>query len=461
MRNWSPKVGNGQQALYRRILTALEADMRAGTLRPGARLPPQRDLAKKLKLSVGTVTKAYVEAENRGLVTSRVGRGTFVADPWGQSDVSLDDLERTIDLSLNVIPSQPASRRLADSLSQLKRRSDFADTLAYAPPDGFDGHKQAAATWLVHEAGFETDWKQIIMTTGAQHGIALAVGALCKAGDQVLCESATYYGIRSIAEQADIGLCGVALDDEGMIPEALDKAALATKAKVLYVMPSCQNPTARTMGRRRRDELVAIARKRKLTIIEDDVYAMFPHGRSLRHPTLAQLAPERTLYVSSVSKSLAPGLRVGFMVCPPTWHETILRGVRASIFAPATLGAMMFAQWVDDGSAYEIAAAVRTEVAERAQIAREVLGKQLDNPIHDLPHFWIELAELDAERVAGHAMRAGVMVTPPRIPVVRNDLISGLRVCIGAALTKEQLMRGLGLLQSALTSNAGADMAVV
>ena len=403
---WNPNVEEGPQALYERIIASLEIDMRSGDLPPGTRLPPQRQLAHKLKLSVGTVTKAYVEAESRGLVTSHVGRGTFVADPWGTLEGSAGSADQLIDLSLNVVPSQPASRRYADSFAMMKRRPELLETLNYAPPIGLDAHRKAASTWLAQEAGYEADWNQIVMTIGAQHAMLLTIGALCRPGDTILCEAATYYGIKSIAEHSGLTLYGLPLDEEGITPEALDKAAAQQKASVLYVMPSSQNPTGRTMSRSRREEIVAVARKRDLWIVEDDLYAMFPQGREGKLPTLAELAPERTIYVGGVSKSLAPGLRTGYLVCPPGQHlDAIVRGVRATIFAPPTIGAMFFAQWVEDGSAFEIAKAVRKEVADRAEIAREIFGNVAGRQIGDVPHFWLEMPEIDAERVAGRALR--------------------------------------------------------
>lgn len=131
----------------------------------------------------------------------------------------------------------------------------------------------------------------------------------------------------------------------------------------------------------------------------------------------------------------------------------VVRAVRATVFAPPTIGSMFFAQWVADGSAFEIAKAVRHEVAERAQAARKLFGKVPGCVIGDIPHFWLEMPEIHAERVANRALRTGVAVTPAQIPIVRGDLMSGLRVCLGAAPTTGHLVRGLQRLIAAVVQD--------
>jgi DNA-binding transcriptional MocR family regulator len=449
--NWKPNIQRGARAVYQRVIAALETDVRSGVLAPGVRLPAQRELARSLKLSVGTITKAYLEAETRGLVTSHVGRGTFVADP-SMLRAGVDGVGDTlIDLSLNIVPSRPAAQRYVESLAGMKRRSDVLQTLSYAPPVGLDAHRQAAALWLAREAGHEADWNRIVMTVGAQHAMAVTVAALCRPGDTVLCEAATYYGIRSIAEHFGLSLEGLQLDHQGVLPGALDETAARSGAKVLYVMPSSQNPTGRTMSRQRRADIVAIAKRRNLFIIEDDLYAMFTPAHAGKLPTLASLAPERSFYIGGVSKSLTPGLRTGFLVCPTQHMDRVVRAVRATIFAPPTIGTMLFTQWVAEESAFEIAQAVREEIVQRAAIARKLLDGVTRCTIDDIPHFWLELPEIEAERVAGRALRAGVAVTPFQLPIVRSDLLSGLRVCLGAAASCEHLQQGLQRLIASLS----------
>jgi DNA-binding transcriptional MocR family regulator len=462
MDDWRPELAAGDAPLYRRLTDALARDIGAGTLRPGMRLPPQRLLADRLGLSVGTVTKAYEEAEQRGLVAGHVGRGTFIAEraPSAASE-EVGARGGPVDLAWNVIPIGAATARFADTLGVLRRRSDLLDLLSYAPPAGQEAHRRAAVRWIAQACGLQLDWSRLAITAGAQQGLSLALGAVCARGETVLCEAATFNGMKSLAENAGLTLAGVAMDAEGMLPSALDRIARATSARALYVMPTVQNPTGRSMGADRRAEIVRIARRHDLWIVEDDNYALFAPAAPL--PRLAELAPERTFHVSGLAKSLAPGLRTGFLTSPTDAHaEAVVRTIRAQLYAPSAFGALVFVQWLEDGSATAIAEACRREVAERYGDAQRILSGRIEPLAAPSPHVWLPCNELDAERIAGLARRLGAAVTPPAIPFLPGAPVSGLRVCIGAPATRAELQTGLSALLAAIAgSRPAADLGVV
>ncbi len=459
--SWRPQLEDGPAALYDKIVSAMQRDIDAQVLPAGARLPPQRILAHALGVSVGTVTRAYVDAELRGLVSAHVGRGTFVTDQGRLTDRPRAAAAPLIDLALNFIPFQAAERRFAESLATLSRRVEMADAMAYAAPVGPDSHRKASVTWLSRIAGFDADWTQVIMTLGGQHAMSLAFQHLVRPGETVLCEAATFYGMKSLAEHGRFALRGVALDDEGMVPSALEAAIRATEAKVVYLMPTVQNPTGRTMGPQRLADIAALVRKYELWVVEDDNYALFRPNRDQAPPLMAMRVPDRTFYVGGVSKALAPGLRTGFLICPPGPHlDAIVRSIRATIYTPSMLGGLFFSQWVQDGSAWEVAEAVRADIGRRAHLARGILGLPDDTPV--APHIWLPMSELQAERVASRARRAGVAVTPPDAPIVPGDRVSGLRICLGCAPTVSLLTTGLERLRGALSSDPeGADLGMV
>jgi DNA-binding transcriptional MocR family regulator len=454
-RDWSPTLKDGPDSLYARLVDALERDVEAGALPPGTRLPPQRTLASDLGLSVGTVTKAYLEAERRGLVVGHVGRGTFVA-----SAIPADDGEAApplVDLSVNVIPHQAAARRFAESVAALKRRPESLEAMAYAPPTGTDRAREAASRWIAQVAGFDIDPSLLVITNGAQQAMALAFNLLCQKGDTVLCEEATFYGMKSLADHTGLSLHGVPMDGEGVLPQALAEIARKTRARVAYLMPTVQNPTARTMSKSRRREIVKVLRENDLWAVEDDNYAIFAPAGKASLPALASLAPERCIYLGGVSKSVAPGLRLGYMRCASEEQlETVVRAVRSTVYAPPSLGGLLFSEWVGDGTAFEIADSVRREVDARADLCREMLDRPFASAVVNAPHFWLPMDELAAERLAGRALRAGVALTPPNAPVPPGSQVSGIRVCIGAAASAAQLGVGLERLRIALATNEPA-----
>jgi DNA-binding transcriptional MocR family regulator len=453
MAGWSPTLPPGQAPLYERLLDALRQDIASGVLSDGARLPPQRDLAHRLGLGLGTVTRAYVEAEKAGLVQAHVGRGSFVRGSLGQGPGLATEDPGPINLSQNIAPVGAASARIVQTLARLQRRPDLLDNLAYAPSTGLDAHRRAFATWLSRTAGVErADWRQVICCAGAQQALSLALAALCRPGDEVLCEAATFPGARVLASHAGYRLTGVAMDGEGLLPEALDRAA-ANGAKAAFVLPTLQNPTGRIMGAGRRADIVAVARRRDLWIIEDGIYSIFG-GDPL--PALVELAPERTIHVSGVSKSLSPGLRVGFLLAPlGDLFERVVHAVRAQFYAPPNFGALIASQWIEDGAADLIAGEIRDEMGHRLALARAILGPAIEPPASAFsPHVWLPMDELAAERLAGRALRGGVEVTPPAAPIVEPGLESGVRLCLGATRDRAELERGLRVVAAALI---GAD----
>src|SRR6185437_12288206 len=199
--DWRPSLdGSDGGSLQARLLAALQRDIADGRLPPGRQLPPQRELAWRLGISLGTVTKVYAEAERRGLLEAHVGRGSFVADaaaPQGPGAPSL------IDLRANLPPLGAATAaRLAEALARLRRRRDLAEILAYPPPLGLERHRRAAARWLASFGLGAIDWQDLVITMGAQHALALVFAVLVKPGDTFLTEAASFHGVKPLAQQA-------------------------------------------------------------------------------------------------------------------------------------------------------------------------------------------------------------------------------------------------------------------
>jgi len=450
---WRPKL-SGRGPLHERLVVALQRDIEAGALQPGDRLPPQRTLADDLRISVGTVTKSYQEAERLGLVTGQVGRGTFVK---GGADLAGEPASesRVIDLSVNTTPLERATACLADTLRRLQRRPNAGELLAYAPPPGLEAHRKLACAWLARIAQFASaDWSRLVITCGGQHAMSLAFASLCGPRDVILCEAATYYGMRALAEHAGYRLHGVAMDSEGIVPAAFDEEAERTGARTAYLMPTVQVPTARTMGLRRRQEIVEVARRRRITIVEDDNYPLFSPPSMAGLVPLADIAPDLCFYIGSVSKSLSPGLRTGFLIAPTQERfADVVRILRSTIYANSSFGPAVMAEWVEDGTGFDIAATMVKEVTARWKLAASLLDSPSGTAFPLAPHLWLSLNELETERVAGRAQRAGLTVTPPELPLLNPSLMSGLRVCLGAPRTRADVVLAMTRLRDALDNS--------
>ncbi|MGH7580014.1 MAG: PLP-dependent aminotransferase family protein, partial [Gemmatimonadales bacterium] len=310
MTMWSPALAADAEPKYQALLDALQRDIEAGVLAPGTRLPTQRDLAQRLGVAIGTVGRAYAVAEERGMVSGEVGRGTFVRgpEPGVDQDAMEEEDPEVIDLSKSRLMRDPRVGSVAGVLQALARRPDLDRLMDfYQPAPGMARHRELGALWL-RRTGLAVPAERVIITSGAQHGAATVLASLTRPGDLVLTEQVTYTGMKAIASLLHLQLRGLPLDGDGLIPEAFEAACRECAPRALYCMPTLQNPTGRTMPLARRQTLADIAARYDVALVEDDVYGFLPQHPL---PPLTALAPEHAYYVTGTSKSMAPGLRVG------------------------------------------------------------------------------------------------------------------------------------------------------
>ncbi len=444
---WKPRLERKTQTrapIYLALAHAIASDIQSGRLRAGDRLPPQRDLADALGVTVTTVTRGYAEAERLGLVSGEVGRGTFIRPP-AFAPLSAHD-ENLVDLGTNALLPQAHGGELVSALAALVARTEPQRLFNYQPHAGLPEHRAAAAEWL-RQSGVRADPADTILTSGAQHAMAVALATITAPRATVLCEAVTYTGMRSLAHHLHVRLQEVPLDREGLLPDALEDAALESGGRVLYCMPSIQNPTGRVMSRKRRKDVAAVAEKLDLTIVEDDTYGFLAPGVS----PLASLVPDRTFYLTSLSKSVAPGLRIGFLRAPAGWIDRIVGAVFATTVIVTPLSAAAAAEWITNGTVARVVEWKRQEIRARQQLTREILGDQISGAMES-QHVWLPLpSRWPAEDFARQARQRGVIVTPGReFAVARHDPPNAIRICLGPPAERVSLTRALSILAEIL-----------
>jgi DNA-binding transcriptional MocR family regulator len=282
-------------------------------------------------------------------------------------------------------------------------------------------------------------------------------------GDVVLTDPLTYPGIRGAASQLGIRLAGVRGDADGILPDALDAACHTLHPKALYCLPTIHNPTTVTMPLERRRAVAEVARQHGLRILEDDAYGLLP---SAPLPALATLAPELTFHVATVSKTLSPALRVAWVVAPDARQANRLCAtLRRSVLMGSPLLTGLLANWVHDGTAGAILAAVRRESTVRQRLARDILPAGSFDAHPEGLHLWLRLPpRWDRRDLVAHLrQQARLAVVPSDAFAVDSGaaLPDAVRVSLGAATDREALRGALHTLAGALDPDAPVPFADV
>ena len=391
---------------YRLIADRLAADVAAGRLRPGDRLPPQRRFARENGIASSTASRVYGELVRRGLAVGEVGRGTFVrAADAAASGALAEPAAARVDLELNfpLLPGQ--AEELTGSLDALLRSGAMPGALRPATVSGTAASRAAAAR-LLRRDGWQPAPERVLFAGNGRQALAGVLAALVPAGERLAVEALTYPVVKGIAARLGIRLVPVAVDDRGMRPDALRAAG---SLAAVYLQTTLHNPLGITMDDDRRHALAAVLAERDLMALEDQVNGYLDESQ----PPLAGVAPERTVLVDSLSKRLSAGLSVGFAVAPVPWTDRVAAAVRSGGWTPSGFALAAAAQWVEDGTAERVQRAKRADAAERQRLVAERLA---GFTVHANPaayHCWWELPpswQPDTFVVA--AARRGIAVSP-------------------------------------------------
>jgi len=463
---WTPDLSRYGGPRYVAIVEAIAEDIELGRLRPGDQMPTHRDLASHIGVTTGTITRAYTEAARRGLLVGETGRGTFVKenflDAGFPTPTAFED-EALIDLSFNNPPPSPGDllgRELTRTLSGLSTRHNLSALLTYQPgAAGADRHRAAGAEWVAR-SGLKTRPQQILVCNGALHAMTVVFSTLCKPGDTVLTESLTYPGMKNLANLLHLRLQGLPVDDEGLVPDAFEKACRRGAGRVLYTIPTIQNPLGMVMPEGRRREIAAIAVAHDVAIVEDDVHSfMLP---SLP-PPLSSFAPENSYYIKSTSKSIAGGMRVGYLVAPERMVEPLSTSLQATVWMAAPLMVEIASEWIKDGTADRLMEQKRSEAAARQEIAARALeGFEFDAHPFSF-HLWLHLPEpWRSNEFTAQLKRRGVLVTPSEAFVPgREEAPHAVRICLGTPRSRTQLEGALCVVRDVLQETPDPCLSVL
>ena len=437
---WIPDLDEARGPLYWRIAAALAKDIRAGRLGVGEQLPTHRALAHTLGVTANTVTKAYAEAERNGLVVSRTGRGTYVKGFPEELANAAAPPPDMINLSANIASSAAFNSVFNRLLGALSRRGSLHGLLEYHPHPGLDRHRAAGARWIARR-GIDAASDRVIVCTGAQEGLLAIMSAITRPRDTVLTEKLNYAGVRYIADMLHLNIRGVEIDEQGLVPDALEAACQSNRVAAILVNPTNHNPTNAFASMERRRAVVEIAGRAGALLVEDD---NFGHVAGHDVPPLAALAPDRCVYVCGTSKSIAAGLRVGYILPPAALVGRVIDSLQSMHWSSPALMGEIATMLIDEGHADEFIAWHRREARERNTFARKLLGLEGGKALASY-HLWVPLPwpHRTANFVA-KLRQEGVLVAPSdQFAVDRSPVPDAIRLALGSISDTARLKLGL------------------
>ena len=457
--DWVPDIADRSRPVYLAIADAIGDDIRAGRLAPGQRLPPQRTLAERIGIDFTTVSRAYGEARDRGLVDARVGQGTFVrsgtrATPSPAAAAvspAAPPAAALVDMTMNQppLPDSPALlQRMRAGMAEAVAGLGPSDLLHY--PDAGDRREEraAGALWLRDRLpGLPVE--RIVVTPGTQGALLALLTTLARPGDTVCAEALTYPGFRAVAAQLGLRVVGVPMDADGIDPDALRAVLARHRPKALYCIPTFHNPTTATMPPDRRAAVVAAAREHGIAIIEDDIYGTLPEDSP---PPLAALAPDITFHIAGLAKCVSPMLRVAYLAAPDARQALrVSAAQRGTTLMPSPLAAGIARRWIEDGTAAAVRDAIRAEATERRALADSLLPPGSAITGREAFHLWLSLPESWTRgEFAAHLRARGIAAVTADSFATTPDVPQALRLCLGAPASREDTRRVLHTLAEAL-----------
>ena len=465
MTNWLPDLTTHSGPLYARLAGAIENAIDGGTLPAGAKLPPQRNLAFDIGVTIGTVSRAYAIMRERGLVSGEVGRGTYVLAQEATPQVKSGATGAHFGGTRTHAPDD-GMLRFDSTAAPLNFARDAIGTvaseiLAAKPAELYDYSRsqpehwrQAGAKWLA-AGGWTPDPKTILQTNGAHSGLMAVIAATTMPGDSIVFEDLTYSSLARSAAMMGRRTVTVETHSDGIDPDELERVCAQRHPKLLFLMPACQNPTLGVMSEEKRRAVAEIALRYNILVIEDSVYAP-RDGSNL--VLLAELIPERVFHVGSLSKSVSAGLRCGWIACPPHFANRVQIALKMLSGGIAFLMAETAARLVNSGVAENIRYENTAEIRRRIFDAREVFkGIEFDSR-EDVPFLWLRLPEpwLSGTFKAAAAAEGILIDDEDEFKVGRSDKTwHRSRIGVSATEHAKDAHDGLVRLRQLLDSGAG------
>ncbi len=372
--SWKPDLSKTTPPIYLALVKLLEDDIKKGVLKPGTKLPPQRELADYLDINLSTISRAFKICEQKGLLSASVGNGTYVSSDATADKIFVCGTEKPQFIEMGgLYPHVEANRKVKLYAEQLLKTSDALKLFSYTEPEGTKRHRNAGVAWF-QKIGLNTDNRHIVLASGGQNALSAAMGGLLTHGDRIGTDPLTYPGIKTVAQMLGIHLTAIQNKSFEMTEAGLNFAIQNENIKGIYVIPDFHNPTSHIMSLETRKMIAEIAIQKDLLVIEDAINNLL-EDKPL--PPIAAFAPEQVVCLASLSKTIAPGLRTAFIYVPEKYHSNLSTVLYTTNISNPALLTTISAGLIESGVADEIINERKQEIIKRNLITNEILGRFL------------------------------------------------------------------------------------
>ncbi|WP_171022136.1 PLP-dependent aminotransferase family protein [Cohaesibacter sp. CAU 1516] len=394
MTNWMPDPDHLQRPVYKTLQSLIIDAIDSGDLRAGERMPTHREFAYQLKISVQTVSRTYDALCKLGYLVGEVGRGTYVRYREG-SNASMPFLpnrqEGLVDLSmLKPVTSALHYDTMQKGLKELSRGFTRDLVHSFRPDEAFRDHLALACRWLKSHH-IHADPYTAIFTNGAIPALTASIMSAAPPGSTICAEDVSFHSIRPLCEYLGICLQTIGMDEQGIRPDAFEAACQNTSLRALIISPTVANPRAYVMGSTRRQEIIDIARRHDVFIIENDVLGTLIKGAPA---TMHQLDPERVFYITSFSKTIMPGMRIGLLVTPPSMYVATKNRHLVTNWMANPLMVDLLTHWFENGTADHLIDWQARALHRRQKLADKLLAGHSFSSHKYAPHIWLPLPKI-------------------------------------------------------------------
>jgi DNA-binding transcriptional MocR family regulator len=450
--SWKPQIENDSMPIYLAIADQLEKDIRKGILGPGTKLPPQRELADFLDVNLSTVSRAFKKCEQKGLICASVGSGTYVSSDVAVNTILLHhhDSHRLIELG-SIFPDASANEEVGAYIKNMTAEPDFGRLFQYGLFGGTMWQKQAAVKWI-SKTGYQTQPQNILLANGGQNALFAVLAGLFHPGDKVGTDPITYPGIKAASKMLNIQLVPIQQENGEITAEGLLYAYKNENIKGIYLIPDFNNPTTHTMSQETRKMIATIAKDKGLIVIEDAINSLLTPNPL---PPIASFAPENVLHITSLSKTVAPGLRLAFIVTPNAFRKPMEIALYGMNITVSPFMAELAARMIYDETAEKIVRKRRMYTREQNAIVDRCLNGYRILGHHDSNFRWLMLPErFTGESFELCAYHAGVQVyAAERFTVGKTKPERAIRMAITAPEDPLQLEEALEIIRGLLESS--------